>query len=119
MDKGSPSEEAGLQVGDQIMDINGHSFVSIFHQEAVYILRSYPTIIMTIKVSCCANLDVIYCGSLTLLMTVHVYTLGDLCNLNLVVKYSMKSASFSQQVTGYPPPYVTTCVIFLLHAVSR
>lgn len=51
VDSGSPSEEAGLQVGDQIMDVNGHNFVSIFHQEAVYILRSYPTLIMTIKVS--------------------------------------------------------------------
>lgn len=50
VDKGSPSEESGLKVGDQIMDINGHSFASIFHQEAVYILRSYPTLIMTIKV---------------------------------------------------------------------
>ena len=50
VDKGSPSQEGGLQVGDQIMDVNGHSFVSIFHQEAVHILRSYPTLIMTIKV---------------------------------------------------------------------
>ena len=50
VDKDSPSEESGLKVGDQIMDINGHSFASIFHQEAVYILRSYPTLIMTIKV---------------------------------------------------------------------
>lgn len=50
MEEGSPSEEAGLQVGDQILDVNGHSFVSIFHQEAVHILRAYPTLIMTIKV---------------------------------------------------------------------
>ena len=50
VDKESPADEAGLQVGDQIVDINGHSFASIFHQEAVYILRSYPTLMMTIKV---------------------------------------------------------------------
>ena len=50
VDKGSPADEAGLQVGDQIVDVNGHSFASIFHQEAVYILRSYPTLMMTVKV---------------------------------------------------------------------
>ena len=51
IDPGSPSEEAGLQVGDQILDVNGHSFHSILHFEAVHILRSYDTLIMTIKVT--------------------------------------------------------------------
>ncbi len=50
VDQGSPSDESGLRVGDQIVDVNGHSFNSVFHQEAVHILRSYPTLIMTIKV---------------------------------------------------------------------
>ena len=50
VDSGSLSEEAGLKVGDQILDINGHSFLSILHFEAVHILRSYKTLIMTIKV---------------------------------------------------------------------
>lgn len=51
VDPGSPSEEAGLQVGDQLLDINGHSFLSILHFEAVHILKSYATLIMTVKVS--------------------------------------------------------------------
>lgn len=51
VDNGSPAEEAGLQVGDQVMDVNGHSFVSIVHQEAVHILRSYKNLILTIKVT--------------------------------------------------------------------
>ena len=46
------AEEHGLKVGDQILDVNGHSFLSILHQEAVAIFRSYPTLIMTIKVWC-------------------------------------------------------------------
>ena len=50
VDSGSPAKEAGLEVGDQIMDVNGHSFVTIFHQEAVHILRSYQNLILTIKV---------------------------------------------------------------------
>ena len=50
VDSGSPAEEAGLQVGDQVMDVNGHSFISIQHQEAVHILRSYQNLILTIKV---------------------------------------------------------------------
>ena len=33
------------------MDVNGHSFVSIVHQEAVHILRSYKNLILTIKVT--------------------------------------------------------------------
>ena len=50
VDKGSLAEEHGLKVGDQILDVNGHSFLSILHQEAVAIFRCYPTLIMTIKV---------------------------------------------------------------------
>lgn len=51
VEPGSLSEEAGLRVGDQVLDINGHSFLSILHFEAVHILRSYTTLIMTIKVT--------------------------------------------------------------------
>ena len=51
VDSGTPADEAGLQVGDQIMDVNGHSFVTIFHQEAVHILRTYQNLILTIKVA--------------------------------------------------------------------
>ncbi len=51
VDKDSLAKESGLRVGDQVLDVNGHSFVNIIHAEAVTILRSYPTLIMTIKVN--------------------------------------------------------------------
>ncbi len=56
VDNGSVAEECGLRVGDQVLDVNGHSFVNIIHAEAVTILRSYPTFIMTVKVFICAKL---------------------------------------------------------------
>lgn len=39
----------GLQVGDQIMEVNGHSFRSVAHDEAVQILKSSRHMLMTIK----------------------------------------------------------------------
>ena len=51
MDCDSPAEQFGLKAGDQILDVNGHNFLSILHQEAVTILRTYTTLIMTIRVS--------------------------------------------------------------------
>lgn len=59
VDSGSPAEEAGLQVGDQVMDVNGHSFISIQHQEAVHILRSYQNLILTIKVHDCVPFSIL------------------------------------------------------------
>ncbi|XP_072286033.1 whirlin isoform X1 [Pyxicephalus adspersus] len=49
VDQGSEAESAGLKVGDQILDVNGISFLSIPHDEAVRILRSSRHLIMTVK----------------------------------------------------------------------
>ncbi|KAE8583557.1 hypothetical protein XENTR_v10020573 [Xenopus tropicalis] len=49
VDKGSEAESAGLKVGDQILDINGSSFLSIPHDEAVRILGSSRHLMMTVR----------------------------------------------------------------------
>ncbi|KAI5613040.1 whirlin-like isoform X1, partial [Silurus asotus] len=49
VDHGSAAEVGGLKVGDQIMDVNGHSFRSIAHDEAVQILKSSSHMLMMIK----------------------------------------------------------------------
>ncbi|KAG8447931.1 hypothetical protein GDO86_015154 [Hymenochirus boettgeri] len=49
LDKGSEAECAGLKVGDQILDVNGCSFLSIPHNEAVRILRSSRHLMMTVR----------------------------------------------------------------------
>ncbi|XP_018428472.1 PREDICTED: whirlin isoform X2 [Nanorana parkeri] len=49
VDQASEAESAGLKVGDQILDVNGISFLSIPHDEAVRILRSSRHLIMTVK----------------------------------------------------------------------
>ncbi|XP_053085161.1 whirlin [Pangasianodon hypophthalmus] len=49
VDHGSAAECGGLKVGDQIMEVNGHSFFSIAHDEAVQILKSSHHMLMTIK----------------------------------------------------------------------
>lgn len=40
---------ANIQVGDQIMDINGNSFLDIGHQDAAKLLRSSKHLMMTVK----------------------------------------------------------------------
>ncbi|XP_074871555.1 whirlin isoform X2 [Carettochelys insculpta] len=49
VDKGSEAESAGLKVGDQILEVNGRSFLSIPHDEAVRLLKSSQHLIMTVK----------------------------------------------------------------------
>ena len=50
VDRESVADQAGLQVGDLILDVNGTSFENITHQEAVEFVKSQQHIIMTVKV---------------------------------------------------------------------
>ncbi|XP_065106322.1 whirlin isoform X2 [Paramisgurnus dabryanus] len=49
VDRGSAAEYSGLKVGDQILNVNGCSFRSIPHDEAVQILKNSCHMLMTIK----------------------------------------------------------------------
>ncbi|XP_015678813.1 whirlin [Protobothrops mucrosquamatus] len=49
VDKDSEAENTGLKVGDQILEVNGRSFLSISHDEAVKLLKSSRHLIMTVK----------------------------------------------------------------------
>ncbi|KYO23167.1 whirlin isoform B [Alligator mississippiensis] len=49
VDKGSEAESTGLKVGDQILEVNGRSFLNIPHDEAVKLLKSSRHLIMTVK----------------------------------------------------------------------
>ncbi|GCB64640.1 hypothetical protein scyTo_0000301 [Scyliorhinus torazame] len=49
VDQGSVAEITGLKVGDQIIEVNGRSFLNIPHDEAVKILKSSRHLMMTIK----------------------------------------------------------------------
>ncbi|KAL5484000.1 hypothetical protein EMCRGX_G020426 [Ephydatia muelleri] len=49
VEEGSVAWEEGLKKGDQIIDVNGHSFRSIRHSDAVRVLRSNPTMIMKLR----------------------------------------------------------------------
>ncbi|XP_023579125.1 whirlin isoform X2 [Octodon degus] len=49
VDAGSEAESSGLKVGDQILEVNGRSFLSILHDEAVKLLKSSPHLILTVK----------------------------------------------------------------------
>ncbi|XP_075691518.1 whirlin [Rhinoderma darwinii] len=49
VDHGSEAESSGLKMGDQILDVNGISFLSIPHDEAVRILRSSRHLMMTVR----------------------------------------------------------------------
>ena len=51
VDSGSLAEKYGLQVGDQILLVNDHSFRSILHAEAVAVLRNDKILMMTVKVN--------------------------------------------------------------------
>nr|XP_046223955.1 whirlin-like [Oncorhynchus gorbuscha] len=49
VDRGSAAECGGLKVGDQILEVNGCSFLGIPHDEAVRVLKSSRHLIMTVK----------------------------------------------------------------------
>ncbi|XP_037079236.1 uncharacterized protein LOC119100232 [Pollicipes pollicipes] len=49
VDVGSAADQAGIQVGDQILDVNNQSFLDITHDEAVSILKYCKTPTMTIR----------------------------------------------------------------------
>uniref|UniRef100_A0A3B4TGH8 Whirlin n=1 Tax=Seriola dumerili TaxID=41447 RepID=A0A3B4TGH8_SERDU len=49
VDQGSAAECGGLKVGDQILEVNGRSFLSIPHDEAVRVLKSSRHLMMTVK----------------------------------------------------------------------
>ncbi|XP_038637755.1 whirlin isoform X4 [Scyliorhinus canicula] len=49
VDQGSAAEITGLKVGDQIIEVNGRSFLNIPHDEAVKILKFSRHLMMTIK----------------------------------------------------------------------
>ncbi|XP_061655034.1 whirlin isoform X3 [Phyllopteryx taeniolatus] len=49
VDRGSAAECGGLKVGDQILEVNGRSFLNIPHDEAVRVLKSSRHLMMTVK----------------------------------------------------------------------
>ncbi|KAM8803814.1 whirlin isoform 2-T2 [Rhynchonycteris naso] len=49
VDAGSEAESSGLKVGDQILEVNGRSFLNILHDEAVRLLKSSQHLILTVK----------------------------------------------------------------------
>uniref|UniRef100_G3Q1Y6 Whirlin n=1 Tax=Gasterosteus aculeatus TaxID=69293 RepID=G3Q1Y6_GASAC len=49
VDQGSAAECGGLKVGDQILEVNGRSFLSVPHDEAVRVLKSSQHLMMTVK----------------------------------------------------------------------
>ncbi|KAA0719889.1 Whirlin [Triplophysa tibetana] len=49
VDRGSAAECGGLKVGDQILELNGRSFLGIPHDEAVRVLKSSHHLMMTVK----------------------------------------------------------------------
>ncbi|KAL2781967.1 whirlin isoform 3 [Daubentonia madagascariensis] len=49
VDAGSEAESSGLKVGDQILEVNGRSFLNILHDEAVQLLKSSRHLILTVK----------------------------------------------------------------------
>ncbi|KAG1943397.1 whirlin [Pimephales promelas] len=49
VDRASAAECGGLKVGDQILEVNGRSFLGIPHDEAVRVLKSSHHLMMTVK----------------------------------------------------------------------
>ncbi|KAJ8261078.1 hypothetical protein COCON_G00168010 [Conger conger] len=49
VDQGSAAECGGLKVGDQILEVNGRSFLGVPHDEAVRVLKSSRHLMMTVK----------------------------------------------------------------------
>ncbi|XP_031561837.1 uncharacterized protein LOC116297698 isoform X2 [Actinia tenebrosa] len=49
VDPNSAAEKAGLKCGDQIMDVNGISFLNITHADAVKVLKSDKNMMVTMK----------------------------------------------------------------------
>ncbi|KAI5091431.1 whirlin isoform X1, partial [Silurus meridionalis] len=49
VDQGSAAECGGLKVGDQILEVNGRSFLSIPHDEAVRVLKASRHLMMAVK----------------------------------------------------------------------
>ncbi|XP_061732894.1 whirlin isoform X5 [Nerophis ophidion] len=49
VDQGSAAQCGGLKVGDQILEVNGQSFLNIPHDEAVRVLKSSKHLMMTVK----------------------------------------------------------------------
>ncbi|XP_048859520.1 whirlin isoform X1 [Brienomyrus brachyistius] len=49
VDRGSAAELGGLKVGDQILEVNGRSFLSIPHDEAVQVLKTSRHLMMMVK----------------------------------------------------------------------
>ena len=58
VERGSLADTCGLKVGDQILEVNGHDFQSILHAEAASILKTYPMLMITVKV-CNVAMDTI------------------------------------------------------------
>ncbi|XP_071337943.1 whirlin [Trachinotus anak] len=49
VDPGSAADAGALKVGDQILEVNGQSFVIIYHDEAVHILKTGRHLLMKVR----------------------------------------------------------------------